>query len=186
MQGESSSRHSEDPLGPLAQKWVDDLHAWYTKLQNHFGFDPSDLPSNLRNNIDKWKKRLALMIVLALCIMARGAEVCACLREGLAWVRHDGTQVRAPLFAPSLVVDPKGVLAAPGVKGMLLLLSSRKNRQATPTWVPVISSTAITLLARHIRWLDRTRGPMHEWVSVPSTGVGETWWGAFVRALNVC
>ena len=108
-----------------------------------------------------WKRMVATMIVLALCIMARGAEVCACLREGLAWVRRDGTQVRTPLFAPPLAVDPKGVLAVPGLKGLLLLLSSRKNRQATPTWVPVISSTAISLLARHIRWLDHIRGPMN-------------------------
>lgn len=108
-----------------------------------------------------WKRMVALMVTLALCIMARGAEVCGCLREGLAWVRPDGTQERAHLFAPHAVLSPDGVLSVPGVKGLLLLLSSRKNRQATPTWVPVISSTAIALLARHIRWLDRVRGPMN-------------------------
>ena len=106
-----------------------------------------------------WKRMVATMIALALCIMARGAEICNCLREGMAWVRHDGTQVRTPLFAPALAVDQLGALSAPEVKGFLLLLSSRKNRQATPTWVPVISSTAVSLLVRHIRWLDRARGP---------------------------
>ena len=63
MQGESASRHPEKPLGPLAQKWVDDLHAWYVRLQAHFEFDPSDLPANLRENVHKWKKRLAFLRV---------------------------------------------------------------------------------------------------------------------------
>ena len=58
---ESSSRHPETPLGPIAQAWVDDLQDWYRQLQNHFGFDPSDLPANLRRNIDKWRKRLSFM-----------------------------------------------------------------------------------------------------------------------------
>ena len=61
MQAESSRRHPEEPLGPLAQKWVDDLHKWYTKLQSHFGFNPADLPANLRANIGKWEKRLAFL-----------------------------------------------------------------------------------------------------------------------------
>ena len=61
MRVESSSRHPETPLGPLAQEWVDDLQAWYRRLQRHFGFDPTDLPANLRRNVDKWRKRLAFL-----------------------------------------------------------------------------------------------------------------------------
>ena len=61
MQAESSHRHPEEPLGPLAQKWVDDLHKWYTRLQDHFNFNPADLPSNLRANVGKWRKRLAFL-----------------------------------------------------------------------------------------------------------------------------
>ena len=49
-----------------------------------------------------WKRMVAAMIALALCTMARGAEICGCLREGLAWVRPDGTQERGRLFAPPL------------------------------------------------------------------------------------
>ena len=58
MMKESSCIHPELPLGPLARKWVDDLQHWYRRLQAHFGFDPSNLPANLRRNIAKWKKRL--------------------------------------------------------------------------------------------------------------------------------
>ena len=61
MAEESASLHPEAPLGPLAQKWVDDLTEWYSKLQAHFGFDPSDLPKNLRMNLDKWKARLSYL-----------------------------------------------------------------------------------------------------------------------------
>ena len=47
---ESSSRHPETPLGPIAQAWVDDLQDWYRHLQNHFGFDPSDLYAGTLGN----------------------------------------------------------------------------------------------------------------------------------------
>ena len=105
-----------------------------------------------------WKRMVALMVAMALCIMARGAEVCSCLRQGLTWVRHDGTQIRSPSFVPTVVAGPTGAAVASAVKGFLVLLPSRKNRQSTPTWVPVISSTVIAMLARHISWLDATRG----------------------------
>lgn len=61
MQRESAHLHPEAPLGPLAQKWVDELQDWYTRLQCHFGFDPGDLPANLRRNIGKWKRRLRFL-----------------------------------------------------------------------------------------------------------------------------
>ena len=61
MQRESSHLHPESPLGPLAQKWVHDLQDWYKRLQKHFGFDPSDLPVNLRQNVAKWERRLAYL-----------------------------------------------------------------------------------------------------------------------------
>ena len=61
MQAESAHLHPETPLGPLAKKWVQDLQAWYTRLQKHFNFDPADLPANLRRNIRKWEKRLSFL-----------------------------------------------------------------------------------------------------------------------------
>lgn len=61
MQAESAHRHPEDPLGPLAQAWVLKLQAWYSKLQEHFQFDPTDLPANLRRNVQRWRKRLAYL-----------------------------------------------------------------------------------------------------------------------------
>ena len=61
MMRESASTHPETPLGPLAQKWVNDLERWYQRLQVHFQFDPSDLPKNLRMNVHKWKRRLSYL-----------------------------------------------------------------------------------------------------------------------------
>ena len=63
MQRESSHLHPEDPLGPLAQAWVNDLKNWYARLQKHFEFDPGDLPANLRRNVKRWEKRLAYLKV---------------------------------------------------------------------------------------------------------------------------
>ena len=61
MQAESSGLHPEEPLGPLAQGWVDKLQGWYAKLQSHFEFDPTDLPANLRKNVRRWEKRLSYL-----------------------------------------------------------------------------------------------------------------------------
>ena len=62
MEQESSHIHPESPLGPLAQKWVQDLQKWYEQLEQHFQFDPSDLPVNLWVNVKKWEKRLTYLI----------------------------------------------------------------------------------------------------------------------------
>ena len=61
MKHESAGIHPDQPLGPRASKWVRDLQQWYADLQDHFGFDPSDLPGNLRANQHKWRKRLAYL-----------------------------------------------------------------------------------------------------------------------------
>lgn len=59
MERESAHIHPEQPLGPIASSWVRDLQSWYAKLQDHFKFDPINLPANLRRSIAKWEKRLA-------------------------------------------------------------------------------------------------------------------------------
>ena len=61
MRIESAGIHPECPLGPRASKWVQDLERWYSDLQTHFRFDPSNLPANLRANSHKWRKRLAFL-----------------------------------------------------------------------------------------------------------------------------
>ena len=106
-----------------------------------------------------WKRMIALMVLMAICTVARGAEVVSCLREGLVWVRPDGTQVRSPYFVPELTMGPDGPVTGSQVKGLMVLLPSRKNRQASPTWIPVIATAAISLLAVHVQWLDSIRGP---------------------------
>ena len=106
-----------------------------------------------------WQRMVALMALLGLCTVARGAEVVSCLREGMAWVRHDGTQVRSPYFVPVLTAGPLGPDPESRVKGFMVLLPSRKNRQASPTWIPVIATAVISLMAVHVGWLDSVRGP---------------------------
>ena len=58
MQAESAHSDPEAPLGPLASEWIKSLCLWYERLQRHFGFDPNDLASNVRNSLPRWKKRL--------------------------------------------------------------------------------------------------------------------------------
>jgi len=103
-----------------------------------------------------WKRMVALMILLAICTVARGAEIVSTRRDGLAWVRNDGTQIRQEGFCPLTEFDSRHDLMA-AVKGFLLLFPSRKNKSSTPSWIPVISATVISLLARHIRWIDARR-----------------------------
>lgn len=38
-----------------------------------------------------WKRQVTLMVLLAFCAVARGGGICECLRQGLTWVRADGT-----------------------------------------------------------------------------------------------
>ena len=98
-----------------------------------------------------WKRMIALMIILALCTMARGAEVVSCRRDGIAWVRPDGTQVRSALFDPARAVGSVGPALVMKFRGFMILFPSRKNHQSTPTWVPVISAAVVSLLAKHIQ-----------------------------------
>ena len=106
-----------------------------------------------------WKRMVALMVTLGLCTVARGAEVVSCRREGLVWVRSDGTQVRSPYVVPTMAAIQASANSAPAIKGFMVLLPSRKNRQATPTWIPVIANMVISLLIVHVRWIDSLRGP---------------------------
>ena len=103
-----------------------------------------------------WKRQTALMVVLGVCTVARGAEVIAWRREGLAWVRRDGTQVSQTRFKPHRY-GPRAGPRAGHVRGFMLLFPSRKNKQSTPSWIPVISATAVLLLSRHLQWLDGLR-----------------------------
>ena len=108
-----------------------------------------------------WKRMTALMVLLALCTLARGAEVVSCRREGIVWVRPDGTQIRIPLCNPMRNFGTSTSALLEHLRGFLVLFPSRKNHQSTPTWVPVISSAVVSLLARRLHWLDTVRGPKH-------------------------
>jgi len=107
-----------------------------------------------------WKVQVALMILMGVVTVARGAEMVAWRRDGIAWVRPDGTQFPLNQFSPALTFgsNPRELLRR--IRGFLLLFPSRKNKQSTPSWIPSISAPTILLLSRHLQWLDAVR-PSH-------------------------
>ena len=129
-----------------------------------------------------WHRMTALMIVLALCSMARGAEIVSCRREGIAWIRLDGTQIRDDLYNPMDQVGSAGPALFTHVRGFLLLVPSRKNHQSTPTWIPIISAAAVSLLAAHLRWLDAYRGPSGGSLFPARRAAGPRWARTFTPA----
>ena len=131
-----------------------------------------------------WHRMVTTMIILALCTMARGAEVVSCRREGVVWVRPDGTQVRADLFSPLGGPGLEGPPLFKQVRGFLLLFPSRKNNKSTPTWVPVVSAAAVSLLAQHLRWLDAYRGASPGCLFPTRRATGLRWARTFVPATD--
>ena len=107
-----------------------------------------------------WQRMITVMVIMALYTMTRGAEIVSCRREGIVWVRPNGTQVRSSFFNPARIVGSVGPALIKNVQGFMVLFPSRKNHQSTPTWVPVISAAVVSLLAKHIQWLDQVRGPI--------------------------
>ena len=102
-----------------------------------------------------WKRQTVLMTLLAFCSMGRGDEVCACLRRGIAWVLQNGRVVSSDKFVPGHHCKNKNCKHQRCVRGFLLLFPSRKNRQNSPSWIPVASAAAVRLMSAHLRWLDR-------------------------------
>jgi hypothetical protein len=97
-----------------------------------------------------WKRQTALMIVLSVCTLARGDESVSCRQDGIAWIRHDGTQVRHRLFGYPEHLE---LSALNHLRGFLVLFPSRKNKLATPTWLPVVNAAVMLMLAKHLHWL---------------------------------
>ena len=99
-----------------------------------------------------WKRQTVLMILLAICTFGRGDELCSCLRLGVAWVRMDGS-VHSCGAAPTSQSSGPARAIHKSFRGFMLLFPTRKNRQATPSWIPVAEQHAISMLAEHISWL---------------------------------
>ena len=99
-----------------------------------------------------WRRQVATMIVLAYCVLARGAGIVSCEANGLAWVRHDGSLHRDQGFVPTRGV-PLGAACNNkwGARGVLLLLPWRKNKQHQPSWLPISDAGALSLLATFMR-----------------------------------
>ena len=106
-----------------------------------------------------WRRQVALMVLLAFCAIARGGGMCSCLRAGVTWVRADGTMVHDPEFIPSSICRDYQCKSHACIRGFLLLLPFRKNKIATPSWMPIMEITTIRLLCQHLRWLRRLRIP---------------------------
>ena len=128
-----------------------------------------------------WKRQITLMVLLAMCVVARGGGICECLRDGVTWVRADGTMVHDTRFIPAEICHDLQCRKAECIRGLLLLLPFRKNKVATPSWMPVVERNTLRILCRHLRWLRRhsaaskflfvpriKRGYRHNQVFVPS------------------
>ena len=100
-----------------------------------------------------WKRQTALMMLTALCTLARGADVRSCTRKGISWIRTDGTTYRGS-EKPVKHCNDKHCKRPNCVRGFLLLLPFRKNRQSQPTWMPVVERTAVKMMAEHLEWLS--------------------------------
>ena len=106
-----------------------------------------------------WERMVALMVVIMTCTLARGAGVTSCLREGVSWVRRDGSQpAPGDDFRPRQCCDNALCANSRCVRGFLLLLPFRKNRRNAPSWIPVAEKSAVKMMANHQKWL-RTLPP---------------------------
>ena len=99
-----------------------------------------------------WKRQTALMALMALCVLARGAGIHSCIRQGVSWIRNNGTTYRGH-DRPVKHCDRKDCKRPNCVRGFLILLPFRKNRQSQPTWMPVAERSAVYMLANHLEWL---------------------------------
>ena len=106
-----------------------------------------------------WERQIALMITVMFCSLGRGGSVIECLREGISWVRKDGTQfLSRDSHPPRPCCDKPSCDNTACVRGFLLLFPSRKNHQNVPSWIPIAEKSAIRMMANHIAWL-RTLPP---------------------------
>ena len=114
-----------------------------------------------------WKRQIALMTIVAFCTMGRGDEICSCLRHGIAWVLQSGRLVTHSDFTPGHHCQDKQCTRRGCVRGFLVLFPSRKNRQNSPSWIPVASAAAVRLMSAHLRWLNQDKGVPHRHLFIP-------------------
>ena len=101
-----------------------------------------------------WKRQVALMILVGVLALARGAGVTSCLSRGVSWVACLGHQLPPdPSFRPAVRCDRSGCAHPRCVKGFLILIPFRKNKQDAPTWIPIAEKNAISLMAQHLSFL---------------------------------
>ena len=101
-----------------------------------------------------WKRQVALMVLVGVLALARGAGVTSCLANGVTWVACQGHQLPTdPTFRPEVRCDRAGCAHPRCVKGFLILIPFRKNKQDAPTWIPIAEKNAIGLMAKHLRFL---------------------------------
>ena len=86
-----------------------------------------------------WKRMVALMVLASFLAVVRGAGILCVPLRGVTWVRglreyHD------PVSLP------------PSHTGVMLLLTKRKTRQCTPSWVPLRAGKVTQMLAKHVLW----------------------------------
>ena len=113
-----------------------------------------------------WKRQVTLMILAALCAVARAGGSCECLRHGVAWVRANGTLVHDSRIIPRVFCSTAKCSKATCTRGVLLLIPFRKNKQSTPSWMPIMERNTLRLLSDHLRFL-RSAGVKSPHLFVP-------------------
>ena len=104
-----------------------------------------------------WKRQVTLMILASMCAIARAGGSCECLKHGLSWVRADGTLEHDSRFIPPTICHNMRCVKPSCVRGLLLLLPFRKNKQSTPSWMPILERNTLRILCEHLRFLRRER-----------------------------
>ena len=95
------------------------------------------------------------MALIAFCSIGRGDEVCWCVRLGIAWVLQSGRMITNQTFKPRHDCRDKSCQISGGIRGYLVLFPSRKNRQGSPSWIPIASAAAIRMMSDHLTWPNK-------------------------------
>lgn len=88
-----------------------------------------------------WKRMVTVAVIVCFVTLLRGAGLRTVPRRGLTWLI--GNKERT---------DPKHVPREH--TGALMLVTSRKSRQHSHSWVPIRRGRATELLASHVSWLN--------------------------------
>ena len=176
---------SADPRTALIQEGV--LRSFPHKPKGTAPFPPiavTAIASVWGKSSRWWERQVALAIYVAFIALLRGSGLRCIPRQGVTWVAG-GTETTNPRKIPRKH------------SGAILLVTKRKGRQKSHSWVPLRAGKVTKLLAAHVSWLRSLsprprflfparqscfpRGKL-SWVPKKSAAMGTTSFLSFVRA----